>query len=189
MKLTKGVYFDASTLQVLGFKDMGEECYEVLGEDFEESVEEALQNLPKDPKAGRKQKRREKRNEKNQKKRDTNLGDHALVISFQPFRGKWVQAIACFLTRGNATDDELTKLILEATILLERSGLFVDGVVADGAAWNRSMWTKFGVTKDNPSAEHPCDPNRCLWFISDFPHLLKCMRNCLCSKKIIKVNI
>ncbi|KAK3931680.1 Transposable element P transposase [Frankliniella fusca] len=185
MKLTQGVYFDASTLQVLGFKDMGEECRELLGEDFNETVQNAYENLPFDPKAAQKKQRREKSNEK-KNRREKNLGDHALVISFQPFRGKWVQAIACFLTRGNASDEELTKLVLEAVILLERSGLIVDAVVTDGATWNRSMWTKFGVTADKPSAEHPCDTDRCLWFISDFPHLLKCMRNCLCTKKIIK---
>lgn len=188
MKLTQGVYFDASTLQVLGFKDMGESCNELLGEDFQETVEAAYENLPHDPKTSSKRKRREKLQEKNKNKRDKNLGDHALVISFQPFRGKWVQAIACFLTRSNATDEELTRLVLEAVILLERSGLLVDAVVTDGAQWNRSMWTKFGVTKETPSAEHPCDPDRKLWFISDFPHLLKCMRNCLCTKKIILVS-
>ncbi|KAK3929707.1 DNA transposase [Frankliniella fusca] len=34
MKLTQGIYFDSSTLQELGFKDMGEENNEILGEDF-----------------------------------------------------------------------------------------------------------------------------------------------------------
>lgn len=29
-------------------------------------------------------------------------GDHALVLMFQPFRGKWVQALACFLSKGCA---------------------------------------------------------------------------------------
>ena len=189
MKLTQGVYFDSSTLQVLGFKDLGEDNLEAFGEDIKESVQEAEEKLPVDPKAPQKRKRREKAKEKQQTKRDKNLGDHALVVSFQPFRGKWVQAIACFLTRGNASDDELTKIILEAVVLLERSGLLVDAVVTDGATWNRSMWTKFGVTKDNPSAEHPTDSNRKLWFISDFPHLVKCMRNCMVEKKIIMVNI
>lgn len=27
-------------------------------------------------------------------------GDHALVLMFQPFQGKWVQAIAAFLSAG-----------------------------------------------------------------------------------------
>ncbi|KAK3932004.1 Transposable element P transposase [Frankliniella fusca] len=186
MKLTKGVYFDASTLQVLGFEDLGGVAEEALGDDFMETVEEAIENLPIDTNAKAKINRREKAQQKHKKEKDRNLGDHALVISFQPFRGKWVQAIACFLTKGNATDTELTKLILEAVILLEQSGLLVDGVVTDGASWNRSMWTKFGVTKENCSATHPCDPSRKLFFISDFPHLMKCKRNCLCTKKIIK---
>lgn len=60
--------------------------------------------------------------------------------------------------KSNASADELTKLVLEAVILLENSGLLVDAVVTDGASWNRSMWIQFGVTKENPSAEHPCDP-------------------------------
>ncbi|KAE8746493.1 hypothetical protein FOCC_FOCC006727 [Frankliniella occidentalis] len=164
---------------------MGEETKEALGEDFREEVEEALAKLPEDPKAQQKQKRREKSQEKNEHKRDKNLGDHSLVITFQPFSGKWVQPIACFLSKGNANADELTKLVLEATILLEKCNLLVDAVVTDGASWNRSMWTKFGVTEENPSAEHPCDHTRRLWFISDFPHLLKCMRNCLVNNKII----
>ncbi|KAE8740994.1 hypothetical protein FOCC_FOCC013489 [Frankliniella occidentalis] len=100
--------------------------------------------------------------------------------------GKWVQSIACFLTRGNANATTLSHLILEATNLIEGTGLKVDGVVTDGASWNRSMWNKFGVTVDNPRATHPCDPERNLWFISDFPHLLKCMRNCMVSHKIIE---
>ncbi|KAK3920713.1 Transposable element P transposase [Frankliniella fusca] len=186
MKLTKGVHFDASTLKVIGFKDMGEDAEEALGDDFLETVEEAIESLPIDPKARQKINRREKSSQKTKNDKDRNLGDHALVISFQPFRGKWVQAIACFLTRGNASDSELTKLVLEAVILLERSGLLVDGVVTDGATWNRSMWAKFGISKETFSAQHPCDPDRKLYFISDFPHMMKCMRNCLCSKKIIQ---
>lgn len=31
------------------------------------------------------------------------LGDHALVLLFQPFQGKWVQAVGTFLSRGCAT--------------------------------------------------------------------------------------
>lgn len=34
-------------------------------------------------------------------------GDHALVCMFQPFRGKWVQTIACFLSKGAASGNAL----------------------------------------------------------------------------------
>lgn len=29
-------------------------------------------------------------------------GDHALVVMFQPFRGKWVQTLGCILSKGSA---------------------------------------------------------------------------------------
>lgn len=106
-------------------------------------------------------------------------GDHALVIMFQPFKGGWVQTLACFLSNGSACGSVLHQIIVECIILTERTGLFVDGVVTDGATWNRSMWNLFGVSPDEVSVEHIVDPNRRLWFCSDFPHLIKCFRNFL----------
>lgn len=38
-------------------------------------------------------------------------GDHALVMMFQPFRGKWVQSIACFLSK-NAASGKIILIIL-----------------------------------------------------------------------------
>jgi len=58
----------------------------------------------------------------------TQRGDHALVIMFQPFQGKWVQALACFLSKGAANSINL------AIVLLEKSGLYVNVVTTDGAA-------------------------------------------------------
>jgi len=91
----------------------------------------------------------------------TKLADHALVFMFRPLCGSWVQTIRCFLTKGNAT---LSHLLLEAVTLLENAGLRVDGVVCDGATWNRMMWKKFGIDANNSSCEHPTDPTRRLWF-------------------------
>lgn len=34
-------------------------------------------------------------------------GNHKLVIIFQPFRGKWVQAVSCFLSKGAANSSVL----------------------------------------------------------------------------------
>lgn len=39
----------------------------------------------------------------------------------------------------------LSKILLEATILAEKSGLFVDYWTSDGAPWNRSLWKLFGI--------------------------------------------
>jgi len=104
-------------------------------------------------------------------------GDHALVIMYQPFRGRWIQALACFLSRGCAPSNVLTCLILECITLLENSGFFCDVVTTNGAQWNRSMWRQFGISEKNISCQHPCDPERRLWFCSDFPHLIKNFRN------------
>ncbi|OXU16304.1 hypothetical protein TSAR_006395 [Trichomalopsis sarcophagae] len=104
-------------------------------------------------------------------------GDHALVIMFQPFKGKWVQSLGCFLSRGSANGTVLHQILVEAIILAERAGLKVDGIANDGASWNRAMWDHFGVTEKNVSVEHIVDPTRRLWFFSYFPHLIKCLRN------------
>lgn len=188
MKLVEGVTFDTATLKVDGFVVWNSNLDD-FGPEIQQLYDEAKEKLPTDPNQAKKQKRREKTKEKNKNKREKNLGDHALVVTFQPFQGGWVQNLACFLTRGAANDDELTKLVLESVILTESTGFKVDGVVTDGAPWNRSMWTKFGVNEDNPTAEHPCDPERRLYFLSDYPHLLKCMRNCFVDKKVLEVSM
>ncbi|KAK3928702.1 DNA transposase [Frankliniella fusca] len=116
------------------------------------------------------------------------MADHVLEVMFQPFRGKWVQSLGCFLTKSNAKADVLSKIVLEAIGLTEESFLKVDAVVMDGASWNRSMFEKFGVGEDSSSCVHPVDENRKLWFISDFCHLVKCARNCLCPIIPTKIN-
>lgn len=77
--------------------------------------------------------------------------------------------------------ETLGKIILEAVVMSENAGLHVDFITTDGAAWNRSMWHSFGIhgRKENTVCrrQHPTDPERFLHFISDFPHLLKCVRN------------
>jgi len=108
---------------------------------------------------------------------------------FQPFRGQWVQAVACFLSRGAANSTVLRQIVIEAIILIEKSGFFVDVVTTDGAAWNRGMWNKFGISENNVSCEHIFDNNRRLWFMSDFPHLIKNLRNSLIKQNETRVNI
>jgi len=58
---------------------------------------------------------------------------------FQPFQGRWIQAVAGFLSKGCATGTVLHHLIMECILLLEKSGVFVDAVITDGASWNRNM--------------------------------------------------
>ncbi|KAH7977972.1 hypothetical protein HPB49_004106 [Dermacentor silvarum] len=107
--------------------------------------------------------------------------DHGLVIMFQPFVGKWTQIIGVFSSSGNVKARLLTKILIEATILCEQAGLYLDYICCDGAPWNRSMWNILGVRATLSDIQcrvvHPCDKHRFLYLISDFPHLMKCVRN------------
>ncbi|KAG0442796.1 hypothetical protein HPB47_015615, partial [Ixodes persulcatus] len=100
------------------------------------------------------------------------------------FVGNWTQVLGIFASHGNAKADVLAKIIVEATILCKKAGLFVDFVTCDGASWNRSMWRLFGIrAKDTRcKAPHPVDSTRHLHFLSDFPHLIKNMRNAFVTK-------
>lgn len=91
--------------------------------------------------------------------------------------------------RGNVKANVLSKIILDAVICAEKSGLFVDFVTCDGASWNKSMWNIFGISgrlnKTVFKIKHPVDQSRELHFISDFSHLVKCVRNLISSKGVL----
>lgn len=112
------------------------------------------------------------------------LGDHALIFMFQSFLTGEIQTLGCFLSKGSASNTVLHKLLIECILLAENAGLFIDVVTSDGASWNRAMWKLFGVSEENGSIPHIADMKRRLWFISDFPHLIKCLRNFFIKHKI-----
>lgn len=107
--------------------------------------------------------------------------DHGLVIMFQPVTGSWHQILGVFSSRGNVKAALLSKILLEAVLLAEKAGLKVDYITADGASWNRSMWRFFVISGSSasikPSLPHPVEKGRSLFFMSDFPHLVKCVQN------------
>lgn len=70
----------------------------------------------------------------------TQTCDHGLVVLYQPFSGNFQQILGVFGSHGNVKADVLAKIIVDATLTAEKSGLFVDFVTTDGASWNRSMW-------------------------------------------------
>lgn len=65
----------------------------------------------------------------------------------------------------------------------------MDVVTTDGAALNGGMWNKFGISENVVSCEHIFDNNRRLWFMSDFPHLIKNLRNSLIKQNETWVNL
>lgn len=106
-------------------------------------------------------------------------------ISTNFIPGAWRQVIGHFLTKGAAKGKALHGIVIEAIKLLENSGYFVDAIVGDGATWNRAMWSLFGVSVDKVTCKHIMDEERPLIFISDFPHLLKNVRNYITQKQVL----
>lgn len=111
--------------------------------------------------------------------------DHGLVLLFQPFTGGWQRILGVFGARGSVKADVLLRIVVDAVICAEKCGLRVDFITCDGASWNRSMWKIFGITgklsKTVCKVQHPVDASRFLHFISDFPHLVKCVHNSITS--------
>lgn len=233
MKLTEGVVYDKNTLKILGIVDMDVHTPDEL--------------------RGKE-------------------GDHALVILFQPFKGRWMQTVAAFLTKGAAKGKELAKIVLDAVTRLDQCGFHTDVIVSDGAPWNRTMWAELGMLRSETEKEldteeedilagletveewettldldflhsddattsnvsststkrqqgrgkkgarsnkksappkpkkkskaklaqehrsnfvscpHPLDSKRRMWFVSDFPHLIKSIKERILNREILKVN-
>lgn len=107
--------------------------------------------------------------------------NHGLVVMFVPLVGKWTQVLGAFASNENVKGELLAKIVLEATILAEKAGLFVDYVTCDAASWNRKMWhvynTRASLKEVVCKKTHPVNSNRFLYFFSDFPHLVKNIRN------------
>lgn len=51
------------------------------------------------------------------------------------------------------------------------------------------MWKLFGILEIRSSCMRPVDPERKLWFASDFPHLIKNFKSRIINSKILQVNI
>lgn len=160
MKLSESVRFNRATGQFDGFVNVG-------------------------PHKAPKKKKKQKKELKHTHIED--VGNHALVFMLQPFKGQWVQTLGAFLTAGNCNGELMHLLVLDCLFMLENIGFKVDAIVCDGASWNRAMWTKLGVNEENVSCPHPCDPKRYLWVFSDFPHLLKTLRNWIVTQDEIMV--
>ncbi|KAL4091679.1 hypothetical protein QTP88_026332 [Uroleucon formosanum] len=109
--------------------------------------------------------------------------DHGLVFFCQGLADNFSQPIAVFASSNP----------VKAIALLESSGCFIDGIICDGAATNRKMWTELGISGGKVDEVqnyfiHPTQENRKVYVFSDAPHLFKNIRNRLHDKKYFKVN-
>ncbi|KAL5239218.1 hypothetical protein ACI65C_006628 [Semiaphis heraclei] len=49
------------------------------------------------------------------------------------------------------------------------------------------MWKLFGISEKSSSCTHPVNPERKLWFASDFPHLIKNLKSRIINSKTLQV--
>lgn len=97
---------------------------------------------------------------------------------------------ASFPTTG-VTGDALFPILWEAVRRLEICELKVIGITSDGASPNRSFFRIHepkGQAKSSKSVTYKTrnvysDDSRYIFFVSDPPHLLKTIRNCLNNSK------
>ena len=110
------------------------------------------------------------------------LATHMLVLLI---RGVFINLkfpFAQFATTGIAAH-ELYPIITEAIMRLEILGFKVISLTSDGASPNRTLYrmmqepTASGVLEYRSPNPYTTE-NRCLYFMSDVPHLLKTARNC-----------
>ncbi|KAL3219861.1 hypothetical protein MRX96_005623 [Rhipicephalus microplus] len=102
---------------------------------------------------------------------------HDMIVLFEIE----TQIIGAFHSSGNVKARLPTKILIEATILCEQIGLYLDYICCDRASWNRYVWNILGIRATLNDIQcrvvHTCDKHRFLYVISDFPHLMKCARN------------
>lgn len=118
--------------------------------------------------------------------------DYALVFMFSTIHGNIHQPIATFLSKNATKGEVLAKLILQAITEVENAGGKVFGLTCDGASPNRKMWSSFKISGKienlNVSMCNPVNEFRSVYFFSDVPHLLKCVRNRL-KENDLKVSL
>lgn len=79
----------------------------------------------------------------------TNIEDqttHGFVLMFRSLADSYIQPIAVLASKNPVKGDELAKLVIKNIVYLERTGAKIHGVVADGAATNKKMWSLLGIS-------------------------------------------
>lgn len=99
------------------------------------------------------------------------------ALSFQWFNLK----IEGFVNLGDYTsENDKNKFGNHALVFQRFCGKWfqtLDVFLGSGVAWNRNIWKLFGISDIKSSYEHPVNPERKLWFLSDFPRLIKNLKS------------
>ena len=109
------------------------------------------------------------------------IADHVLVFVVRPLLGGWIQPFAWFGTKGSASAIILKELIMKGiSCLYDVSGAWVTACVCDGVSTNKSAMAMFGISGEEKGCNttlHPLNDKLKIHWLTDTPHLLKCVRN------------
>lgn len=122
------------------------------------------------------------------------LATHALVLIFRPYIGNWIQPIACFACTNAASGPLLQEIVLKAIVLLHNNNAIVKSTVCDGCTSNKNLMSLLGISGEESSEKcesfsflHPLDERIKIYWLTDVPHLLKCMRNHVLNHVCVQV--
>ena len=112
---------------------------------------------------------------------------HALMFMVRSLKYGWIQPIAVFATRGACPSKTLKTLIDKASAILEPRNARLIALISDGHRTNKSLWAAFGISGEQGRIKHWIPHSTVkgakIFFISDVPHLMKCVRNHIWNKK------
>lgn len=158
MKIKESLVYDKHGAEVIGFVNLG-------------TINDQLAQFERDL---------AKTNRTAETNQPPPIANHILAIMVRGIFIRLRFAYAHFPTTG-IHSDYLFSIVWEAVEHLESLGFKVLVITADGASPNRKFFHMHG-NKCNEvchKTENPyTDENRCIYFMSDVPHLMKTTRNC-----------
>lgn len=152
MKVKEDIVYDKLTGGMIGFVNLGS-----INDQLRQAAEEDAQKTKHPP-----------------------VADHILAVMVRGLFFKFEFPLAHYPSLG-VTSSELLPIVWEVVRFVETTGLKVIAITADGAAPNRRFFRMHGngnglvyKVKNIYAADE-----RYIYFISDPPHLVKTIRNCL----------
>lgn len=92
---------------------------------------------------------------------------------------RWKIPVAYYVVDKSVKGEEIKTILLQCTSAILETGLRIRAVVCDQGSTNRKAASLLNVTKENP--HFSCSEDK-IYFIYDFPHIMKCIRNNLMKK-------
>lgn len=114
----------------------------------------------------------------------TGSANHALVFMLGGITTRWKQTVAYHYTNLKTDGAVYKNIILDIIHRAADIGLHVEAVTCDMGAFNRAMWTSFGVScgmycETVNKVPHPEASGKWLYFLADVPHVFKNIKSAI----------